>query len=198
MKLIEYEMKTSKTDNKNIVVCSDISKSMSNRKFDNILKVFTDIKPTHIILPEFYDINSLKTRNFIINATQIADVLYVGDNFKLVDNNPKFHLFSSTDKIKYMEANGISITSFNTNYNVDLLFYYRECLDRILSSNNFNILLCDSATKKFLSYFEMFIDIHFNLVVSNYDSYKITVNDIINRPGIFHGTTIENVKILRK
>lgn len=191
-------MKTSKTDNKNIVVCSDISKYVANKNFNNILKLFTDIKPTHIILPEFYDINSLKTRNFIINATQIADVLYVGDNFKLVDNNPKLHLFSSTDKIKYMEANGISITSFDTNYNVDLLVYYRNYLEKILSNKNFNILLCDSATKKILSYFEMFIDIHFNLVVSKYNSYKITVNDIINRPGIFHRTTIENVKILRK
>ena len=198
MKLIEYEMKTSKTDNKNIVVCSDISKYVANKNFNNILKVFTDIKPTHIILPDFYNTDNLKTRDFIINTTKIADVLYVGDNFKLVDDNPKFHLFSSTDRIKYMEANGISITSFNTNYNVDLLVYYRECLDRILSSNNFNILLCDPATKKILSYFEMFIDIHFNLVVSKYNSYKITVNDIINRPGIFHRTTIENVKILRK
>ncbi len=197
MKLIEYEMKTSKTDNKNIVVCSDISKYVANKNFNNILKVFTDIKPTHIILPDFYTDN-LKTRDFIINTTKIADVLYVGDNFKLVDDNPKFHLFSSTDRIKYMEANGISITSFDTNYNVDLLVYYRNYLEKILSNKNFNILLCDSATKKILSYFEMFIDIHFNLVVSKYNSYKITVNDIINRPGIFHITTIENVKILRK
>lgn len=190
-------MKTSKTDNKNIVVCSDISKYVANKNFNNILKVFTDIKPTHIILPDFYTDN-LKTRDFIINTTKIADVLYVGDNFKLVDDNPKFHLFSSTDRIKYMEANGISITSFDTNYNVDLLVYYRNYLEKILSNKNFNILLCDSATKKILSYFEMFIDIHFNLVVSKYNSYKITVNDIINRPGIFHITTIENVKILRK
>lgn len=197
MKLIEYEMKTSKTDNKNIVVCSDISKYVANKNFNNILKVFTDIKPTHIILPDFYTDN-LKTRDFIINTTKIADVLYVGDNFKLVDDNPKFHLFSSTDRIKYMEANGISITSFDTNYNVDLLVYYRNYLEKILSNKNFNILLCDFATKKILSYFEMLIDIHFNLVVSKYNSYKITVNDIINRPGIFHRTTIENVKILRK
>ncbi len=198
MKLIEYEMKTSKTDNKNIVVCSDISKYVANKNFNNILKVFTDIKPTHIILPDFYNTDNLKTRDFIINTTKIADVLYVGDNFKLVDDNPKFHLFSSTDRIKYMEANGISITSFDTNYNVDLLVYYRNYLEKILSNKNFNILLCDSATKKILSYFEMLIDIHFNLVVSKYNSYKITVNDIINRPGIFHRTTIENVKILRK
>lgn len=198
MKLIEYEMKTSKTDNKNIVVCSDISKYVANKNFNNILKVFTDIKPTHIILPDFYNTDNLKTRDFIINTTKIADVLYVGDNFKLVDDNPKFHLFSSTDRIKYMEANGISITSFDTNYNIDLLVYYRNYLEKILSNKNFNILLCDSATKKILSYFEMFIDIHFNLVVSKYNSYKITVNDIINRPGIFHRTTIENVKILRK
>lgn len=46
-------MKTSKTDNKNIVVCSDMSKYVSNRNFNNILKIFTDIKPTHIILPDF-------------------------------------------------------------------------------------------------------------------------------------------------
>lgn len=191
-------MKTSKTDNKNIVVCSDMSKYVSNRNFNNILKIFTDIKPTHIILPDFYNTDSLKTRDFIINTTKIADVLYAGDNFKLVDNNPRFHLFPSTDEIKYMEANGISITSFDTNYNIDLLVYYRNYLKKILSNKNFNILLCDPAIKRFLSYFEMFIDIHFNLVVSRYDSYKITVNDIINRPGIFHRTTIENVKILRK
>ena len=43
MKLIEYEMKTSKTDNKNIVVCSDISKYVANKNFNNILKVFNDI-----------------------------------------------------------------------------------------------------------------------------------------------------------